>query len=170
MHSKQCLLKRGEVAQLLRQVVSLSPCTQGSHCPNEYAHVLSACMSHVLRNCIEGTSTAPRNQGSLLSKCCTLCRHGCCHACLQEVSESAIVCHFLSSSQPLEPMPAMCACTMGGYWQTEEDGWQFYCQFFTLLVLSCDYTTYMRDQNKHTHIYIYICMLYIYICRVAPDI
>ena len=108
MHSKQCLLKRGEVAELLQQVVSLSPCTQGSHCSNEYAHVLSACMSHVLRNCIEGTSTAPRNQGFLLSKCCTLCRHGCCHACLQEVCESAIVGHVLSSSQPLEPMPAMC--------------------------------------------------------------
>ena len=25
---------------------------------------------------------------------------------------------------------------MAGYWQTEEDGWQFDCQFFTLLVLS----------------------------------
>ena len=25
---------------------------------------------------------------------------------------------------------------MAGYWQTEEDGWQFECQFFTLLVLS----------------------------------
>ena len=59
MHSKQCLLKRGEVAELLQEVVSLSPCTQGSHCPNEYAHVLSACIAHVLRNCIEGTSTAP---------------------------------------------------------------------------------------------------------------
>ena len=30
---------------------------------------------------------------------------------------------------------------MGGYWQTEEDGWQFYCQFFDLLVLHGDYTT-----------------------------
>ena len=111
MHSKQCLLKRGEVAELLQQVVSLSPCTQGSHCANEYALVLSACIAHVLRHCIECTSMAvrhvfQRNQ-CLLSKCSTLRRHGCCRACLQEVCENAIVCHcVLSSSQLhyLEPM------------------------------------------------------------------
>jgi hypothetical protein len=62
IHSKQCLLQRCEVGLLLQQVVSLTPCTQGSHCSNEYAHFLSACIAHVLRNCIEGTSTAPRNQ------------------------------------------------------------------------------------------------------------
>jgi hypothetical protein len=30
---------------------------------------------------------------------------------------------------------------VGGYFQTEEDGWQFYCQFFFLMVLSDDYIT-----------------------------
>jgi len=29
---------------------------------------------------------------------------------------------------------------LGGYYQTEEDGWQFYCLFFPLMVSSCDYT------------------------------
>ena len=30
---------------------------------------------------------------------------------------------------------------VGGYFKTEEDGWQFYCLFFWLMVLSDDYIT-----------------------------
>jgi len=30
---------------------------------------------------------------------------------------------------------------LGGYFQTEEDGWQFYCLFFPLMVSSGDYIT-----------------------------
>lgn len=30
---------------------------------------------------------------------------------------------------------------LGGYFRSEEDGWQFYCLFFPMMVMSGDYVT-----------------------------
>ena len=36
---------------------------------------------------------------------------------------------------------------LGGYYQTEEDGWQFYCHIFPLMVLSGDYITVVVERT-----------------------
>ena len=36
---------------------------------------------------------------------------------------------------------------LGGYYQTEEDGWKFYCLFSPLMVLSGDYITVVVERT-----------------------
>ena len=47
-----------------------------------------------------------------------------------------------------------------GYYQTEEEGWQFYCLFFPFMVLSADYITVTVERTivfrAHHHINIVI--------------
>ena len=36
---------------------------------------------------------------------------------------------------------------LGGYFRTEEDGWQFYCLFFSMLVDTGDYITVVVERT-----------------------